>query len=206
VLALDHVLIAVDDLDAASRLVEDRYGLASVEGGRHPGWGTANRIVPLGSAYLELVAVVDETEAAQSAFGRWVGGAQRDRPFAWAVRTDELDLIARDRGLEVDAGSRGRPDGHLVEWRSAGIDRAAADPSLPFFIEWGSGTVLPGRAVVRHPVGSVEIVRLELEGDLDRISAWLGTHALPIVVGAGAPAMTRIVLSSDAGEIAVDSL
>ena len=75
-LELDHVLIAVADLAAAARELEVRHGLASVEGGRHPGWGTANRIVPLGDTYLELIAVVDEAEAAESPFGRWVAAAQ----------------------------------------------------------------------------------------------------------------------------------
>jgi Glyoxalase-like domain len=37
--------------------------------------GTANRIVPLGEAYLALVAVVDESDAADSVFGQWVAGA-----------------------------------------------------------------------------------------------------------------------------------
>ena len=63
---LDHVLFAVADLAAAATEFESRYGLASVQGGRHDGWGTANRIVPLGDAYLELLAVVDEDEAASS--------------------------------------------------------------------------------------------------------------------------------------------
>ncbi|HEY8778025.1 MAG TPA: VOC family protein [Gaiellaceae bacterium] len=69
---LDHVLIAVGDLAAAAHEFEVEHGLASIEGGRHPGWGTANRIVPLGKSYLELVAVVDQDEAARSDFGRWV--------------------------------------------------------------------------------------------------------------------------------------
>ena len=46
---LDHVLIAVTDLEAAAREFEARHGLSSVEGGRHRDWGTANRIVPLGT-------------------------------------------------------------------------------------------------------------------------------------------------------------
>ena len=54
---LDHVLIAVADLAAAAREIEARHGLASIDGGRHPAWGTANRIVPLGDSYLELVAL-----------------------------------------------------------------------------------------------------------------------------------------------------
>ena len=62
---LDHVLIAVTELESAGEAFEERFGLASVEGGRHPAWGTANRIVPLGSSYLELVGVVDKAVAAE---------------------------------------------------------------------------------------------------------------------------------------------
>ena len=72
---LDHVLIAVAELRAAGLEIEERYGLMSVEGGHHPAWGTANRIVPLGDSYLELIAVVDEAKAGQNAIGRWVASA-----------------------------------------------------------------------------------------------------------------------------------
>src|SRR5687767_14564658 len=138
-LRVDHVVYAVDDLDVAAAQFLEEHGLASVDGGRHPGWGTANRIVPLGPAYLELVAVVDAAEAAASPFGRWVAGVRprRVRPFGWAVRTDELDAVARRLGLTVASGSRAARDGRLVRWRLAGIEQAAAEPSLPFFIEWG---------------------------------------------------------------------
>jgi len=40
----------VADLRAAAQELEARHGLVAVEGGRHPGWGTANRIVPLGES------------------------------------------------------------------------------------------------------------------------------------------------------------
>jgi Glyoxalase-like domain len=74
---IDHVLIAVDDLAEADRALHSTHGLSSMEGGRHPDWGTANRVVPLGDAYLELVTVVDDSQASRTAFGRWVGEAAR---------------------------------------------------------------------------------------------------------------------------------
>jgi Glyoxalase-like domain len=202
-LQLDHVLIAVSDLAAAAREIEARHGLASVEGGRHPGWGTANRIVPLGEAYLELVAVVDESEAAQSPFGRWVAAAQPNfaQPLGWAVRTHELDDVARRLGLTVDVGSRTGRDGRLMRWRVAGVEQAAAEPSFPFFIEWASGTRLPGLASATHPAGTVEIAELRLEGDADRLTDWLGGERLPITVRPGAPALSGIVLTGAASEI-----
>ncbi|HLM10500.1 MAG TPA: VOC family protein, partial [Thermoleophilaceae bacterium] len=164
---LDHVLIAVADLTAAGGELEARYGLVSVEGGRHPGWGTANRIVPLGDTYLELVAVVDEAEAAQSPFGSWVA---RTSPapaglLGWAVRTSDLDDVARRLGLSVASGSRAMRSGGLLRWRLAGIEQAAAEPSLPFFIEWERGTRLPGQAPATHRTEDVRITELRLEGD-----------------------------------------
>jgi hypothetical protein len=205
-LELDHVLIAVADLAVAGREIEARHGLASIEGGRHPGWGTANRIVPLGGAYLELVAVVDEAEAAQSPFGSWVAQASpaRAKPLGWAVRTDKLDDLARRLGLVVAAGSRVRRGGQVLRWRLAGIEEAAAEPSLPFFIEWEQGTPLPGKIPASHRVAGVQIARLQLDADPDRLAAWLGPHQLPISVQPGTPALTSITLSGTAGEIVLD--
>jgi Glyoxalase-like domain len=200
---LDHVLIAVSDLAAAARKIEARYGLASIEGGRHPDWGTANRIVPLGSSYLELIAVVDQQAAADSTIGRWVasGASPPGRPLGWAVRTGKLDETARRLGLTVSAGSRVAPTGEVLRWRSAGIQQAAVESSLPFFIEWGRGIRLPGSTAVAHPAAPAGISKLLLEGDPSRLAAWLGDHALPIVVRAGSPAVAAIVLSAARGEV-----
>jgi hypothetical protein len=208
-LELDHVLIAVPDLDAAAGELEARHGLASVEGGRHAGWGTANRIVPLGETYLELITVVDESEAAGSAFGRWVAAGVRSapgRPLGWVARTNRLDDVAERLGLTVSAGSRAERDGRVLRWRLAGVEEAAAEPALPFFVEWGEGTPRPGRTPVAHPAGAVRIERLELAGDRDRLSGWLGAGRLPVAVTAGPPAVTAIVLAGGAGEIVVGDL
>jgi hypothetical protein len=203
-LELDHVLFAVSDLDAAARELEARHGLASVKGGRHAGWGTANRIVPLGDAYIELITVVDSGEAERSAFGRWVAGGIQPRPaqpLGWVARTDELDEVAGRLGLDVSAGSRARRDGRILSWRLAGVEEAAAEPSLPFFVEWGEGTPLPGRTSVTHPAGAVRLARLELSGDSARVSAWLGNEGLPLTVRQGEPAVTAVALATDAGEV-----
>ena len=187
---LDHVLIAVDDLEAAAKEVEKRYGLASVEGGRHQGFGTANRIVPLGEAYLELVAVVDRAEAAASWFGSWVGGGERPRLLGWCVRTDELDTVAERLGLTIADGSRARPDGTVVRWRMAGLERSAEEPSLPFFIEWGAGTPYPGGALAQ----AATIDELQARGDRDRIAQWIGGANIPLSVSEGDPALLAVIL------------
>lgn len=179
---LDHVLIAVSDLAAPT-------GYESIEGGRHPGWGTANRIVPLGDAYLELVAVVDAAEARESTFGRWV--ARSDGPMGWAVRTDRIEEVAARLGLTVVDGSRIGRDGRLLSWRLAGVEQAAAEPLLPFFIQWAPGTPLPGAAAPSEQ----RIEALELTGAAERLSAWLGDHRLPVTVRPGPPGVAGVRLT-----------
>jgi hypothetical protein len=204
-LEIDHVIAAVTDLPAAARELAERHGLTSIEGGRHPGWGTANRIVPLGEAYLELVAVVDAAEADASAFGRWVASAASTslRPAGWAVRTGELDRVAARLGVGVLTGSRVAPDGRLLRWRLAGTAEAAAEPPLPFFIEWGEGVDPPGHAPVVHPAGLAAIAEVELSGDAARLASWLGEHRLPLSLREGPPAVTGVVLEADGRRIAL---
>jgi len=155
--------------------------------------------VPLGETYLELIAVVDEAEAAASPFGGWVARA-RPGPLGWAVRTGDLDPVAQRLELTVSAGSRATPSGEILRWRSAGIMEAAAEPCLPFFLQWDEGAPFPGRVTT----ASAGVERLELSGDADRLSEWLGPHVLPAVVRPGAPALERVVLATAAGEVVLD--
>jgi Glyoxalase-like domain len=187
---LDHVLIAVSDLEAAAREVEQRHGLAAVEGGRHEGLGTANAIVPLGGTYLELVAVVDEAEAARSGFGSWVAGGDLPRLLGWCVRTDDLDSVAGRLDLMIADGARARPDGTVLRWRMAGLERSAEEPSLPFFIEWGPDTPYPGEALAQ----SASIDELRLQGDPRQIAQWVGDADVPISVREGRPELQSVVV------------
>ena len=194
---LDHVLFAV--ARASAPHLPRQYGLEPYEGGRHPGWGTANWIVPLGEAYVELVAVVDEGEARGSAFGRWVAETVRagGGPLGWAVRPDDLDASAARLGLAIADGSRTMPVGERIEWRSAGIEEAARRPWLPFLIEWADPASFPGKTASPDAA----IVRVELEGDADELSDWLDVHSLPIEVRPGAAGVTALVLEGASGVV-----
>jgi len=66
----------------------------------------------------------------------------------WAVHTNDVGSIARklrDRGVAAAdpvSGSRVRPDGRILKWRSLNL----ADNKhglLPFFIEWSADSVHP---------------------------------------------------------------
>jgi len=196
--AVDHLLVATADLDAAAAAAEG-LGLPVAAGGRHPGWGTANRIVPLGDAYLELVAVVEPGEAATSGFGSWVAAAPPG-PMGWAVRPGDLEATVSRLGLAVVPGSRAAPDGRTLRWRTAGVEHAALEPCLPFFIAWESGTPFPGAGGAR-----IEVERIDLRGDAGRLTAWLDGAALPVSVRPGPAAVERIVLRAASGPITIDA-
>ena len=200
---LDHVVVAVSDLDTAAHVLRTRYGLATVEGGRHPDWGTANRVVPLGATYLELVAVADERTATGNAFGRWIA-ASSGGPLGWAVRSSPLEAVAARLGLEIAPGSRETATGEVLRWRIAGIAEAAAEPCLPFFIEWGRQTPFPGRTHLEHPCGRARLVRIELEGDVERTIGWLGVQAPFAVIRPGRPRVGRAVLEVDGSEFTLE--
>jgi len=193
---LDHVLIAVHDLGSAAQEFEERFGLGSVEGGRHPGWGTANRIVPLGDSYLELIAVVDPEEAEGSTVGRWVAGRTADhiRPLGWAVRPEDLAAVAARLDLRIDSGSRMRPDGTEIRWRSAGIEEAVAEPFLLSFIDWADEATFPGLSA--EPQAAVSVVAIRGHGDAGRLRSWLGDHTLPVEIAPGRPELASVTLAA----------
>jgi hypothetical protein len=158
---IDHVVYAVRDLDAAASRFSSEFGLESYAGGSHPVLGTANRIVPLGESYLELLAPAPFSE------DRFVGWMVRDTPLG-------PDAVPMQRVL---------PDGSVLSWRLSGLVAATAwemDPMRPAVIEWDAGVVLPGRAV--PPVGRLAWVRLDAGGRLSVGVERLADHA-EIVVG-----------------------
>ncbi len=203
-LAIDHVVLVVEDLDAASERLSSEHGLASVPGGRHPRWGTANRIVPMGSTYVELLAVVDPEVARGNAVGRVVAALSQDgdRWFTVSLADDDLDGTARRLGLEIATGARERPDGQVVRWRSCGFeDDPERASTLPFFIEWGVPPDLhPGRMSFEREVPATGIAWVEL-GDDGSIDGWIGGAELPIRTVAGAPGVHRVALATRGREI-----
>lgn len=206
-LRIDHVVYAVGDLDAAAARFEETHGLLAAPGGVHPQWGTGNRIIPLGRAqYVELIAIVDPEVAATTALGRAIAErtSDGDRWFALCLSDDAIERTAARLGLTLATGSRMLPDGHVVAWRSAGIDDARRSPELPFFIEWaGEPDAHPGAAPAAHPSGATDIAWVEVAADADRFAAWTGDGDLPVRVVDGERGVAAVGLETPAGELVI---
>ena len=206
-LRIDHVAYAVRDLDDAAVRFRTEFGLDSVVGGRHAGWGTANRIVPLGEQYLEMIGVVDEAEAEATDFGRSV--LQRtetgDGWFLIAVASDDVVLVGERIGLEVEAGTRIRPDGEVLRWRMAGLEDPRREPWMPFFLTWDvPGSLHPGSARAGHGIRAEGIAWVEVGGDPERLGAWLGDEELPIRVKSDEPGVRSVAIATADGELVID--
>jgi hypothetical protein len=197
---IDHIILASGpDLESEAAAFSARTGLGWLPGGVHPAWGTRNAIVPLGGAYVELVAVADPAVAAGSAFGRAVAGAAPGTLIGWAVEPDDFLAAIRRAGVDAMRGARERPDGTLLSWSMAGADEALPR-GLPFFLSWDDAASSPSRAEVEHRVQPVGIAWLQLP-EADGLGAWLGPdHGLDVRVGS--PARAAIALR-DGGELLV---
>jgi len=148
----DHLVYAVPDLAAAVEHIAQEWGVRPVIGGQHPN-GTHNALLALGThTYLEIIA--PDPAQPDPPLGRNFGIDDRpgeSRLVTWAASTPDLDAThaaAQAKGYDAGAvmnGSRLRPDGVQITWRSTRLVGwpPPGDGLVPFLIEWGEGTPHP---------------------------------------------------------------
>ena len=145
--ALDHILLGISDLERGIAFMEERTGVRAMFGGVHPGVGTRNALLSLGSqSYLEIFAT-DPKQAAPKRHPEIVE-MKEPRLLGWAAHTEDIATLARkiaDSGVATVGpydGSRVRPDGKTLRWKRLPLadDRGGL---LPFFIEWSRDSVHP---------------------------------------------------------------
>jgi hypothetical protein len=201
-LHVDHVIYATGDADGEAERLYEEHGLASVRGGQHPAWGTANRIVPLGGAYLELMTIFDPELAATNDLGRTVteriaGGGGF---LGWMVAGSGFDDAVAANGLDAGRFSREKPDGSELTWRLAGLDTMVAEPPLPGLLAWDEPDAFPGRTPVEHRgIAPRGIAWVELAGDEARLRSYLGDAELGLRFVDGEPGVHGAGIALDGG-------
>jgi hypothetical protein len=134
-LGIDHLVIVVNDLDAAAADYR-RLGFTVVPGGRHP-VGSHNVLVSLADgSYVEIIAFYREAPD-----HRWWSPLQRgERLVDYCLQTDDLKGDTekfRAAGIDINdpvPWARTRPDGYELKWLlslAQGRHRGVA----PFLIE-----------------------------------------------------------------------
>jgi Glyoxalase-like domain len=149
---LDHILLGSRDLDRGIAFVEERTGVRAAVGGVHPGRGTRNALISLGERrYLEIIAL-DPAQNKVPEFAaplfNLLKSLSTSRVVGWAAHPGDIEALAkrlRESRIAIDgprAGSRARPDGRLLQWKTVTL-ADDHDGVLPFFIEWDAGSVHP---------------------------------------------------------------
>ena len=144
---LDHFILGCADLDRGIDFVEQHTGVRAAFGGVHPGRGTRNALLSLGERrYLEIMAPDPaQTVAPQIPQLREL---KQPRIVGWAAHTDDMGKLAerlRKASLQFEGprpGSRQRPDGKLLQWKTLTL-KDDQDGLLPFFIEWSADSLHP---------------------------------------------------------------
>lgn len=123
--ALDHVIVAVRDLDSAAADYRRLLGLAPSWRGEHPGAGTANVLFRLQNTYLELLAPMPGGGAVADLLTAWLD-AHGDGLLGLAFATADIDACAAtlaEGGLEPGPVEEGRgqdlASGVERRWRRA---------------------------------------------------------------------------------------
>ncbi|HVL90473.1 MAG TPA: VOC family protein [Actinomycetota bacterium] len=193
---IDHVIYGTHDVNAAGHRFWDEFGLASYEGGLHPAYGTANRIVPLGDSYIEIMGISDPTAARMNPLGEFVLSQidDGDRWIAWCLRPGDIEQTAERIGSVAVPGHRVRPDGTSVTWLLAGLEIALSDPPLPFFIAWDDDAHMPGRETLEHRVLADGIDGIELVGDATRLREHAGDDVEASVTEGSPPRIVAVTV------------
>lgn len=173
---LDHLSYAAgpDGLASTAQRLGDLLGEAFLDGGIHPRFGTRNMVLPLSAGtYVEVVECLDHPASDKAPFGQAVrarselGGGW----LGWVIAVSDVGPLEERLGREAVQGNRHRPDGHELRWKQIGVKGLQSDPQLPFFVQWEN-------YAEDHPsIGCSDRVHLEcleIAGDPNRVSEWLG--------------------------------
>lgn len=204
-LRIDHVIYGVRDLEAGARRLWDEYGLRAPFGGTHPG-GTKNLSAFFSDqTYIELLAVNDPALP----MGAWLSGLIEtgDKLVGWAVGSDDVDAVAERIGQEVISGSIELPDGTTSGWRYTGL---SMDPGRPFFIQYDRSPEAEARMQetaaspeARHRIEARGIAWVEVAGDREAMTSWLGVAELDVRFVDGEPGVRSVGIATADGEIVI---
>lgn len=105
---IDHVVIAVKDLEAAVETYQHNFGLEQVSSGEVPSLGIRNAFLQIGDAQLELITPLSEQGPVADFLARHGGGL-----YLLALEVDNLDeaiMTLQNQGARVNVatGSTGQ--------------------------------------------------------------------------------------------------
>ena len=147
---VDHLVIGVNNLEFGMAQLKALTGVEPIIGGVHPHLGTRNALISLGEdSYLEILAPNPAADPASindmgKAYLALIEPLDKIAPVLWAMGSTDLEatremLAAKDVVIsEPVPGSRRKPDGSLLQWRTSEVE-SFSSPATPFLIQWAEG-------------------------------------------------------------------
>lgn len=160
-LILDHLAVACTSLAEGTAWVEDQLGATLQPGGRHPRYGTHNRLLGLANGlYLEVIA--KDPGAASEAGHAWFGLDAFTGPprlANWICRTGDMSG-ALARAPKAVGTPRALTRGDLA-WQITvpGNGSLPYQGAYPTLIQWTKGTYHPAESL---PASGCRLLRLEV--------------------------------------------
>jgi hypothetical protein len=200
--SIDHIGIGAADLDKGIAFVAEKTSVTAVKGGVHPGRGTQNALMSLsGGTYLEIIAPIPG--AKPLGVGAATAALATPKPEFFAVRSTDLEgtiRMLREKGFAIsdpEAGSRKRPDGSILNWRTAHLEGAGLE-AAPFIIEWDKTSPHPSAT---SPSGCT-LAKLEIEDkNTKQLSRLFGLLGLDIPTHPASASALRVTLSCSKGQV-----
>jgi hypothetical protein len=199
---IDHIILGINNLDKGIAEFKKLTGVEPVFGGIHPYSFTHNALVALdGETYIEIMAPRSDAEEVPDYFRT----LETLTPIDWAVRTHNLNQTKeklKAAGFipsESKDGSRAKPDGTVLSWTTFGIENHAA---LPFFIEWGAGTLHPSAS---SPAGcTLQSVSISTP-DVEVLNKLNTTLQLGLTVTKGTQQQLHLIIDTPKGQVSFPS-
>jgi len=162
----DHLVLGCRDLGEGIAYMQKVSGYVAAPGGSHPGKGTRNALLKLGSrCYLEIMA--PDPAQPKLAWHQDLPTFTEPRLVGWAQPAKDLDSLAaqlRSKGIACVGpfpGSRAKPNGELLRWKLLVLEDDKQG-ILPFYIEWAADSAHPAddapgacRLLSLHHIGHV---------------------------------------------------
>ena len=162
--SIDHLIIAVSDLERATAEYEQLLGRSPSWHGSHPDYGTANTLFKLDNIYIELLAARGDGAAADIVYdilderGPCLAGLVfgTEDAYTFMAHARSLGLAASD---PVSGHGEDEQTGAKRRWQNVFWDPAAARGIFSFCIQHDSGSTLPDATpTLDEPISGVDHV------------------------------------------------
>lgn len=164
---IDHLVLAISDLDRGIEQLGELCGVTPTRGGKHGHTATENALLSVDSrSYLEVLAPLDGAQLPPEL--EPLRSIPDLMPVSWAVSSGNVDLtrvLLESHGYGVSeplAGSRVTNDGQTIRWRTIQLTAPKIE-GAPFFIEWSLESLHPANT---SPAGCA-LLSLELRTSQD---------------------------------------